>query len=407
MTVVGGGTSSTGLVARVKNILLTPKTEWDVIDAEPATVKGLYTGYILILALIPAIAILLLTFVASAFMGMASNSVFGASVGISPVFAIVSAAVSYVLSLIMIYVMALIIDGLAPTFGAAKNRVQALKVATYSATAGWVAAIALIAPLIGVLVALAGAVYTAYLLYLGLQAVMKAPQEKAVGYTIVVIIVSLVAAFIINAVLNLPLKLMQANSVLASSSAINVKIPGVGTVDIGKMEQAAKEMEAAAQQMQAASGTVAAGGTPAGVVAPDVLQGLLPAALPNGFARTEVSSMGANMGGLGGTHAEGVYTKGDARISLEVTDIGAAGAMMGAVRVNSNKQTADGYEKIGQVDGRMTTEEYNRSSNSGKYGVLVASRYMVEADGSRVTIEDLKAAVSAVPLSRLEALAKG
>ena len=117
--------------------------------------------------------------------------------------------------------------------------------------------------------------------------------------------------------------------------------------------------------------------------------------------------MAANVGGLGGTHAEGVYNKGDARISLEVTDIGAAGAMMGAVRVNSNKQTADGYEKIGQVNGRMTTEEYNRSSNSGKYGVLVASRYMVEADGNGVTIEDLKAAVGAVPLSRLEALSKG
>ena len=142
-------------------------------------------------------------------------------------------------------------------------------------------------------------------------------------------------------------------------------------------------------------------------MAPDVLQSLLPAALPNGFARTQVSSAGANMGGLGGTRAEGVYNKGDARISLAVTDIGAAGAMMSAVRVNSNKQTADGYEKIGQVDGRMTTEEYNRSSNSGKYGVLVASRYMIEADGSSVTIEDLKAAVGSVPVNRLEALSKG
>jgi hypothetical protein len=340
-------------------------------------------------------------------MGMMSNSIFGASIGLSPVFVIVSAIINYILSLVIIYVMALVIDGLAPSFGATKSRVQALKVATYSATAVWVAAVALIVPLIGILVLLAGAVYTVYLMHLGLRSVMKAPEEKAVGYTIVVVVVSIVAAFIINMVVNIPLGLMRANSLLASNSPVNVKIPGVGSVDLGKMERAAKEMEAAAQQMQAASETSAAGGTPTGVVAPDVLQSLLPAALPNGFSRTEVSSMQANMGGLGGTHAEGVYTKGDARISLKVTDIGAAGAMMGAVRVNSNKQTADGYEKIGQVDGRMTTEEYNRSSNSGKYGVLVASRYMVEADGNGVTIEDLKAAAGAVPLSRLEALSKG
>ena len=40
------------LVDRVKNILLTPKTEWQVIDAEPTTVADLYKGYIIPLAAI-------------------------------------------------------------------------------------------------------------------------------------------------------------------------------------------------------------------------------------------------------------------------------------------------------------------------------------------------------------------
>ena len=39
------------LMDRVKNILLTPKTEWEVIDAEPATVAGLYSLYLLYLGL--------------------------------------------------------------------------------------------------------------------------------------------------------------------------------------------------------------------------------------------------------------------------------------------------------------------------------------------------------------------
>src|SRR6185503_956259 len=44
------------LVDRAKKILLQPKTEWPVIAAEPHTVQGLYTGYVMILAAIPAVA---------------------------------------------------------------------------------------------------------------------------------------------------------------------------------------------------------------------------------------------------------------------------------------------------------------------------------------------------------------
>ena len=40
------------LVSRVQNMLLKPKAEWGVIDAEPATVQGIYTSYVMILAAI-------------------------------------------------------------------------------------------------------------------------------------------------------------------------------------------------------------------------------------------------------------------------------------------------------------------------------------------------------------------
>src|SRR6188508_730292 len=46
----GEGTTMSQLIERVKAILMTPRTEWPVIAAEPATVASLYTKYILIVS---------------------------------------------------------------------------------------------------------------------------------------------------------------------------------------------------------------------------------------------------------------------------------------------------------------------------------------------------------------------
>jgi len=45
------------LVERVKGILLSPKTEWPRIAAEPMTTQQIYTNWVLILAAIGPIAI--------------------------------------------------------------------------------------------------------------------------------------------------------------------------------------------------------------------------------------------------------------------------------------------------------------------------------------------------------------
>ena len=60
--------------------------------------------------------------------------------------AITAAIVSYVLTLAGVYVLALIIDALAPTFDGTKNQLQALKLAAYSSTASWVAGIFTLIP---------------------------------------------------------------------------------------------------------------------------------------------------------------------------------------------------------------------------------------------------------------------
>src|SRR3546814_19506357 len=96
----------------------------------------------------------------------------------------------------MLYVVALSINALAPTFGGRKDQLQAVKVIGYAWTAAWVAGIATIVPWLGWLVVLAGGIYSIYLLYLGLPHTMKCPPEKAAGYTVVTAIIAVVLSWI-------------------------------------------------------------------------------------------------------------------------------------------------------------------------------------------------------------------
>ncbi len=172
----GGGKS---LIERVRDILLKPKEEWAVIDAEPATIGGIYTSYVVILAAIGPIATLI------------GHQVFGLY-GFRPpmAFSITTAVIGYLLALASVYISALVIDALAPSFGGTKDSLKAFKVAAYSATAAWVAQIFQIIPMLGIL-SIVG-LYSLYLLYLGLPRLMRVSEDKAIGYTVVVIIVQIV-----------------------------------------------------------------------------------------------------------------------------------------------------------------------------------------------------------------------
>jgi hypothetical protein len=182
---------------------------------------------------------------------------------------------------------------------------------------------------------------------------------------------------------------------------------GGASVDLGKLQAASQQIAAAARAQQA--GQPAPAGTIKAVPS-DTLKALLPQALPAGFARTEEEASSGGIAGVSGSTAQGVYTKGDQRITLQVTDMAAMGALAtlgGAVDVSSDKETATGYQKMGTIDGRLTDEEFDRQSKTGKFSVLVANRFMVEADGQGVDIGDLKGAVSSVGVDRLEGLARG
>jgi hypothetical protein len=190
------------LVDRVKRILLSPKTEWEVIDAETATPSELYTRYIMPLAAIGPIAQLI------------GFSVFGISVPFVGTYrvpigsAITQAVVSYLLMLAGTYLLALIIDALAPTFNGQRSQIQALKLAAYSLTASWIAGIFGLVPALAILGVLG--LYSLYLLYLGLPVLMKAPREKAMAYTAVVILAAIVLWMIIGTVAGLFMRIPGA-----------------------------------------------------------------------------------------------------------------------------------------------------------------------------------------------------
>ncbi|WP_309643231.1 Yip1 family protein [Phenylobacterium sp.] len=392
MSAVEPGSAVSGLVERVKAILLQPTATWEVIDGEPATIGGLYKSYVIPLALIPAVAGLLGAIVFG-------YGMFGVSYRPTIVSSLVSAVVNFGLALGGVFLLALIIDGLAPSFGGVKNQIQAFKVAAYASTASWLAGIFMIYPPLGVLGLLG--LYSLFLLYKGLPRLMKAPEEKATTYTVVVIIAAIVLAVIAMAVLSPIRSLGQSSGLMADhSAAAGTLTVGGNKVDLGELEAASKKMEAAAKQMESGEGPAPTD--------PNLLKAYLPADVA-GFARTEVTTGSGGAGGVTGSQAEAVYTKGQSRIRLSVTDLGAAGAlagMAGAFNVQSSTETAGRYEKVGKVDGRMTTETYDSNSRHGEYNVLVGDRFMVAAEGDGVGMDELKAAVASVGPARLETLAK-
>ncbi len=190
------------LIERAKNILLQPKQEWPVIEAEAVTTEGLYKGYIAPLAAIPAIA----AFIGLSLVGINlpfSGETFRISIGSGLAYAVIN----FLLTLGAVYVLAMVVNALAPNFGGQKNMQQALKLVAYSSTASWLAGIFAIFPPISFL-ALLG-LYSLYLFYLGLPVMMKCPADKALGYTTLIVVsaigIFMVVGFISSSFISYPI----------------------------------------------------------------------------------------------------------------------------------------------------------------------------------------------------------
>lgn len=395
-TQLPGDRPTGGMVDRIKRLLTAPAEEWPRIDADPMTVKGIFMGWVVPLAAIGPVAEMI---------GMLTSGVgfFGITYRPSVLSAVSTAVSMYVLALIGTFVMALIIDWLAPSFGGTKNPVSAMKAVAFSMTAAWLAGIFSIIPMLG-WIGLVG-LYSFYLLWVGLPIVMKVPADRAPAYTVVSILVGIVTLVIVNyAAMSITASFIRP-PLIADAGTVSgtLNVPGVGQVDMAKANEAVAKMKAASERMQA---DAARGTTSAIPVA--ALQTLLPTAVGS-FARGDVESESGGIGGINGSHVEGRYSAGDQSFRLSVVDMGAMGTMAtlgGAMNLQSSKQTATGYEKSQMVGGAMVTEKWNNQSHSGSFGTMVASRFMVSAEGSAPSIDTLKQAVASVDSGKLAALAK-
>ena len=378
------------LVDRAKAIILKPKDEWPVIAAEAKTRNEILTGYVLPLAAIGPVA----SFLGGQLFGYGG---FGFSFKPSLMSGLTTLIVSYVLSIVGVFVLAFIANFLAPKFEGESNSLGSFKLVAYSYTAGWLAGVFGLIPALAVFGLLG--LYSVYLLYLGATPLMKVPESKAGGYTAVTILCAIVLAVIVMPITAAVTGLFVAGPAMMSGSSydtsegdVTVNIPGVGKIDTGKME------EVAAQAEKVQKGEIKP-------VSVDTLKTLLPGSVGN-FARTSSSTQA--IGQMGST-AEATYTAGDKSFTVRVSDMSALGALAGigsAMGVEQSREDANGYERTQTVDGQMQTESWNKSSGSGKFGRMVANRFMIEADGSADSIDQLKAAVASVDAGKLTGFAE-
>ena len=413
------------LIERVQPILVRPKQTWPVIAAEGGDAASIFTGYVMILAAIPAVA---------AFIGLTLVGVggFGVSYRLPVLAGLVQMIVSYLLTLAMVFVLALLVNGLAPTFGGTKDSVRALKLVAYGTTASFLGGIFNLIPMLSLLGVLAS-LYSIYQIYTGIAVMMRCPPDKAGAYTAVVIVCGIVASVVIIGVAALVTPgrgggLAGIATGMANGTAggppgnVTIKAPDGTSVTInpGAMAEMAKRMEEAGKRMEEAqkSGDSAAAGKAAGEVmgaltggsgkpiASADLKTMLPESVGD-LKRTGIEASSGEAMGIAGSSAKATYANGDRNLTLSITDTGGlAGlaAMAGWANMTVDKETDGKVEKVYKDGARTVHEEYLKDGSHGELTVILANGVIVDADGNRVDVDTLKKVLAGLDLARLEAM---
>lgn len=402
------------LVQRVQDILLKPKDTWPVIATEPGDATSLYKDYLIYLALVPAVA---------GFIGMSLFGIggFGFSIRVPIVSGLISMVVGFVMSLVAVFVLGLIANALAPTFGGTKDPMSALKLVAYGSTAGFLGGIFSLVPQLAILGLLAS-LYSIYLLFTGVPVLMKCPPEKAMPYTAVLIVCGIVAMVILGALSAVFTGGGGRGMMMGSHSGapdVSINTPG-GSVSINtaKLEDMAKKMEEAGKRMESAQ----ASGDPAaaGKAAADVMGAMMGASgVP--FAAQDLKSwMPEKLGGLvresfevqsgaamgiAGSSAHATYAGGDQQIRLSITDVGGLGGLMGFAawaNMTVDKESNGSVEKIYKQGQRTLREQYRKDGSQAEFTVVLENGLIVEVEADRSSIDKVKEAMSALDLGRME-----
>ena len=384
------------LIERAKNIVVSPKTEWDAIAADPTPTPALITGYVLPLAAVAAVA----AFIGIVFIGQSLGPL--GTVRMPLVAGLVGLVFQLAMAVAMVFLLGFIIDALAPTFGGQKNMAQAVKVAAYAYTPVWVVGILSIIPA------------------LGLPRLMKSPQEKSAGYTAVVIVVAIVLGLVLAMVGGM----LTAPAMMASHMGSAPRVTYEKDSRMGKLEEFGKKMEEAGKRMDEAQksgdpkrqmeaamgtlGTVISGGKGVEPVQLDMLKPFVPEKFA-GLPRTSMRSDRSGVAGLMAAKVAGDYADDSGkRVKLEVVDTGGAAGLTGlaawAMIGSSESENDQRVERMRREGNRMVREESSKRGGNNSYSVILADRFVVSAEGQGVDLNALRAAVGTIDLGKIESL---
>ena len=398
-------------IDRVKAILVTPRTEWPRIEAEPATVPSIVRDWLVWLAAIPAIA----AFVGFSLIGFGAM---GLTVRVPLLAGIAQAIASVVLAVAMTWLIAKVADALAPRFGGRSDFLGAFKLIAYGATASMVGGVFYALPSLSVL-ALLGSLYSIWLIRLGVPVTMKVPEARAWAYTAVLIACAVVATLLLSAI---TAALTPSPPRMGGDARISTP-RGEVSVDAGKLDDFAKRMEEAARKAEQASrsGDPEAAAKAAGQVigalsgagqrppiAPEALKAAFPdslADLPRG--RWETGS--ATPMGLPATRAQAEYGSGGRRLELEVLDVGGLSGLMavaGWAGAIGERETQDERERTFRDGARIVHESERKDGSRAEYKVVLANGVIVQASGRGVPLPELKRAAESIDWARLEQAGK-
>jgi hypothetical protein len=107
--------------------------------------------------------------------------------------------------------------------------------------------------------------------------------------------------------------------------------------------------------------------------------------------------------------AEADYTKGDARINVEIVDSAFNQLLLTPIamflQVGYSQESTSGYEKSATVNGQPGWEKWNSDSKNGELNALVGKRFLVSIDGYGVDgTRPLQDAANRMDFNRLAAL---
>ena len=378
-------------LTRVQDILLRPKETWPEIDGEDGNPATIYRNWVLILAAIPAIA----GFIGASLIGVSG---FGMRIRVPIASGIFSMVISYALSLVMVYAVAWIANALAPRFQARQDMGSALKLIAYGATAGMVGGIFSIFPILSILGLLAG-LYSIYLVYTGIPVLMKAPRERATGYTALLVVCTIGVGLVIS-LLNMaitPRSVSDPAAVITGQSgepSVNIRIPGTDiTIDSKRIEEAGRQLEQAKEDKddEAAARAVgnllksAMGSSASAAFSAQQLRAPVPDTF-GGLKRTSIEAKTEQLLGFELTRVHATYEEDGRHRELTIEDAGAspsaAIAMADWARTTSEKETDTEVERVYRKDGTAYKESWRKDGTRANLSLLLPNRILIKASGT-------------------------